>query len=609
MVHYSRRRRIFPPHLLALTLFFIFSSFLGDVFVGANTAHAMDFSTVRQTVISSVCPKVGDPNSNSLLVVLLDRSGSLIATQGPTDPHLYSTSVTKALADLWPGRMAVVPFHLDVTVVPHFGPYTLSDPRQRKELRDQLDQTNSTIGSGTPLEAAMRAGLQLLQGAPSGSRVILITDGAPGNVAPGLSEQQQESDIRGGLIQQYCSEGFPISAFGLTINDPNANQLLDDITTGTGGTYQDVTDVKDLSRVVVQLYSDWQHLNFVEITGQGGNYPENLDSHVNQVTFVTFRSNDGYGVTLDDPNSQPVTGLQTSTDTHYVIDTLNEGVFNPGIYTVHVSDVNGSNDPDAHVYALVNSPLQVKITGPTVQQVYSGNPIEIDTTFLNGNGPLTPGKTATITAYVSLFVNGNQVGKTNTIDLIQQGQSDLFKGQTIAYNQAGQLHIKIVGNYQGDQRSDSADLVLVVPCQWWNVPCQLQNNTQQTEIILGVLGALLLLLIVLLILWLRRRRYIKPFGMLYNTFEKLDLDQEFRRSPVHSNDIANKGTFNFQNADFDLVFKRNGDIYIQTTKRNGSPIIVSSNGQRQPLDGAGARAALSSGSTITIGNQVAATYK
>src|SRR5438876_6619868 len=65
----------------------------------------------------SSCPTVGAITNQSLLVVLLDRSGSLTYQPGATDPDGYSRSVTKALADLWPGTMAVIPFSNNATPV------------------------------------------------------------------------------------------------------------------------------------------------------------------------------------------------------------------------------------------------------------------------------------------------------------------------------------------------------------------------------------------------------------------------------------------------------------------------------------------------------------
>src|SRR5438552_8223295 len=98
------------PLAIILLLFLVFTAMLP-----LDTAHAMSPDMEHYT--QSSCPGVGTVTSQSLLVVLLDRSGSLTFQPGATDPNGYSTSVTKALADLWPGFMAVVPFSNDTTPV------------------------------------------------------------------------------------------------------------------------------------------------------------------------------------------------------------------------------------------------------------------------------------------------------------------------------------------------------------------------------------------------------------------------------------------------------------------------------------------------------------
>src|SRR6266571_4486747 len=107
-------------------IFIIGSGLVGRNFVFPMTvAHAM--AQNRSHTATVACPTPTAPTNQSLLVVLLDRSGSLTEGASPTDPNGYSTSVTKALADLWPGQMAVIPFTGDTTQLPILGPDILSD--------------------------------------------------------------------------------------------------------------------------------------------------------------------------------------------------------------------------------------------------------------------------------------------------------------------------------------------------------------------------------------------------------------------------------------------------------------------------------------------------
>jgi hypothetical protein len=106
--------------------------------------------------------------------VLLDRSGSLVAQPGATDPDLYSASVTKALADVWPGKMAVVAFNTtkasgsEQVQLQTIGPLQLAgDQAQRELLKNQI-QLLPKPGLGTPTGPAMDKALDIIrnEGAP-----------------------------------------------------------------------------------------------------------------------------------------------------------------------------------------------------------------------------------------------------------------------------------------------------------------------------------------------------------------------------------------------------------------------------------------------------------
>src|SRR5439155_12777143 len=174
----SRRSKI---HLLRCVflfsiLFIIGSSILGKGSI-SNVAVAYARASSNGYLPPVTCPSPAAPTSQSILVILLDRSGSLY----DTDPNGYSTSVTKALADLWPGIMIVIPFgdpqlndpHTTVPILPVYKA-TVSDPTQRDTLKENVQAY--PIKGGTPLAPAMRKTLALseLQNPPQGSKAIII---------------------------------------------------------------------------------------------------------------------------------------------------------------------------------------------------------------------------------------------------------------------------------------------------------------------------------------------------------------------------------------------------------------------------------------------------
>lgn len=575
------------PHCLILVTCIVMFGIVPAL--SASAAYARVRSISGHTL--STCPIPATPTDQSQLVVLLDRSGSLIQQPGATDPEGYSTSVTKALADLWPGIMTVIPFGNNAT--PLLGPADLSNPAQKAVLKGEVEQY--PIGGNTPLGPAMHAALKQLQGAAPGSRVILITDGNP--TGQGNSDgAHQEQDIRDNLIGQFCKQGIPISAFGLTI-DPNtldgqdANHLLTDITKGTAAMYTNIRSPQELASTVISLYAEWEHLNFTQETSQNNNFPVSLDSFAKQVDIITFRSDSSDTVTLDGPDDQPVQGVQASIDKHYVIDTLVPGLFVAGTYIVHTSD-----DPNVQVYALVNSPLQIHINAPTSQTAAYGKPIIIRATLLDSNNLLTPIQgQAQLVAHVRLLVDGRQVGQTNDIILEQQGA--FFEGQTLTYNQTGELRIEVEGSYQGVQRTASTSVQLVAPPPLPPAPCKLGAlpcfwRQHQTQIL--ILIPLALFSILLLILWLFWRCQPRPCGYLRSKRdEAIQISLRglprfpanlVRRSIVRSGEIrhhphARKG-FPFGTASFDLVFKHGCKAYIRPAK-NGTVQL----GLRMPVKG------------------------
>lgn len=546
---------------------------------------------VRPFVLSTRCPTSAGPTGSSLLAILLDRSGSLkygTGSEPPTDPQGYSTSVTKALVDLWPGVVAVIPFSGNVT--PVLGPATSSNPAERTNLKSSVE--HYPIGGSTPLAPAMQQTLQLLRNAPSGSRVIVITDGSPAN---------QENDIRSSLIPQFCMQGIPVGVFGLTIatNTPEgqeATHLLSDIARGTGSEYRNIEQSADLGKAVISLYAQWLHLTFIPVNIENGNAPLAIDSFVQQAIFITF-GNDTRNVMLYGPDGQSVKGIQQFSDTHYVIDRLDgAGPTVNGIYTVSMG-----NTAQAQVYVLINSSQRVQFLAPLPGTVaYADRPIAIKAEFFDGDNILTPNQGqghAVLTAYVTFLSNGKQVGPVNTVVLTEQGA--IFSGQTLIYKQVGVVQIEIVGTYQGVTRQAELSIPLVAPlptpthCRGGiSISCLLQQY--HTQAVLLPLLAVILFAALLGLWWCmlpspfgtlrepvsqgygRRRDDKEPLSVRLGTFRTLQ-QRLLHKSVIDSREIERHpdagGRLDFRTAHFAIQY-RGRIAYIRQARGNGSTIKV-----------------------------------
>lgn len=569
------------------------------------------------------CSAAGTVTDQSLLIVLLDRSGSLTYQPGATDPDGYSTSVTRALADLWPGSMAVIPFSNDAT--PVIGPATLSDASQRDSLKQAVE--NYPIGGDTPLAPAMHKALELLKNAPAGSRVVIVTDGEPDPAV--LNGVNQSDDIHHNLIPQFCAQGIPVSAFGLALDlttpaGQAADHLLRDIATGTGATYNNVRNARELAHVVIQLYASWRQLVFVPANNTGGNYMMPIDTYAKKVSFVTFRSNSSYAITLKGPDGQPIPdqALTRSTDRHYEIDNLVVSDVNqPGPYTI-----TAGNDPQAQAYALVETRLHAVLLQPTAQTVaHIGQPIGIQAELQADNTPIIPkANEATMNAQVTLLVNG-QTASTQSVELAQVPNSPVFAGKITLAGPAGDVHMQIEAVYLQipveaseaqvtfplQKAVTTKQVVYSPPAQpgcGIDVSCYWRHNPVAV-LALSSGGLLLLLLLTLLLVGLLRE---SPVGQLIQGKHIEDLSSMsrslsrrlFHKSVVSSRELEDNG-FNFCGADFDLIFRKGTWI----KARSDVPEIIVRHGRTEQVVSKNNQAPLASNDVIAVEQCSQATYK
>lgn len=619
-MHYKnshRRIRAFPGSILTL------AGILLTIVALLFPANALASTSVQYRTTASSCPVAGDVTNQSLLVVLLDRSGSLTYEPGATDPDGYSTSVTKALADLWPGSMTVIPFSNDTT--PVFSA-NLSDPAQREQLKQQIE--SYPIGGDTPLAPAMHKALDLLHNASSGSRVIIVTDGSPDPVV--MNGIDQTVDIRTNLIPQFCRQGIPVNAFGLALDltsqdGQTANKLLQDIATGTGGKYQNVKDSTELAQVVIQLYADWQHLVFQAQAPGKSNYTIPIDTYAKKVTFVTFRANNSSAITLTSPSGQtiPAQVLQRSTDRHYEIDNLVLSTINqPGSYGMAMAD-----DASNQVYTLVETRLHVQLLQPTAQTTaYIGTSLDIQAQLVEDATTVLP-KTneATMNAGVTVLVNGQTVSN-ETVELTQNANSPIFEGHTTLPGPVGQVHIQIVATYlQIPVEASEAQVTIPlvkpavkpkkksipgpppVPGCGTNIACYWQRYA---GFIIGVPLALLLLL--LLLLWNTRPG---PTGTLIQGRDSEELStlrrslfrRLFSKSTLNSHELEQSG-FRFDGASFDLIFSKVG-AHIRATRDEPKVTIKKRMREQLLLSTDKSGVVLDNNDAINVAHCPSATYK
>ena len=575
---------------------------------------------------SNSCPtsQPGKPGSTSLLAVLLDRSGSLIDGPGATDPNDYSTSVTKVLADQWPGKMVVIPFQGDSIPLQQIGPYVMTDPTQRDNLKNQIPEADPH--GDTPLGPALDQALQLLHVAARGSKVVIITDGEPNTISD-PSGSLEAAHIRHDLLKQFCHLGVPISPFGLEIHDPRADALLSDIATGTGGTYTKVQSPEQLAQSVVHMYRDWQNLALSQPPRDvDGSYSVFINDFASYAYIVVFRSNSSFQVYLYDSDGKtPVRGLlPQSIDTHYVIYKLDRSSFSDSPYKVKVMSDKGVLDSAAQVYALADHPLlNVRLISQSPLHAYTQQPLTITAALFKGPNLDVPRSATMMTVDLTFYVNGKPV-QTVTGTLNQQAQ-DVFSFQFPAYSEPGQLRIVIHATYEGIQvDSQTYTLQIVRPpyvCKNGVLRCAWEQNPFLIRGI-GIQLLTLLLLLTGLIIWIRRwRGQPAPYGWLVDERNmhavELGKHRPFFSKALHKSVIDVReieslpealGVFDFAGEPCQFIFKPTG-VYLRRSGKGFSDIKVRSGAKEVTLDDRTPEVELKEGSSIKVGNTVIGTFQ
>lgn len=574
-----------------LGIILIFSSIL----VSALLQSLPAFASMRiLSVAQDNCPAGAKPDSNSILVVLLDRSGSLVAGNEPTDPNGYSGSATKALADLWPGQIAVIPFGNDQE--PIVGPYAHSDIGGITSLKHYIDNNPPSQNADTPLRPAMDKAKTLFSNSiPACSKLVLITDGVPD--APS-SPQQEVNAIKAQEIGWFHDHGLPISVFGLKIDKSTPNgQMADGLLnaietgTGTGPAYDSVQSAENLASEVTSLYAKWRDLSFTPITKDTVNntYPVSIDPFVDQATIISFYEQ-GVQNNPVTKNGQaiPQNSFEQTKDQHYEIDNILDPSHNAGTYII--STVGNAA---ASVYALVDSTLTLSLASlPAV--VTTGQSLPIQAHFLHSGTPIVTGSTSPLSATVTISLNGHPTQST-TVLLYPQRGSDLYTGDYSVPTtgqkpgktavEVGTLSISVNGTamFQGSsaKRGTSATTVQIdVPKAPPPPPYVCKKGVAQCfweqyhTVIIGITPLVLLLLAILIVFLILQsrpplvgtitnipstRRYTPEDISTVSLGKRPFFEKLLHKSVIESDELRRhpdaKGNLDFDIAKFALVAK------------------------------------------------------
>jgi hypothetical protein len=225
-----------------------FSSFV----LALVLAIFLTFPTYALTEVNST--KVNHYN----IILVIDASGSLTQKGTPTDPTGLRYDAMKLFLGLMTNsgnNVGAIVFNDSMLVDTGLNPIDGQASKLRLVKQIQTAGAHGDTDIGTALLKAVNelSGKTKENGLPS--VVLLLTDGntdLPKATSEQLSKSYSNADA---AVQQAASEG--IQVYGIWLNAAKNGNVkeIQDITTGTGGYYQEVKSASDLTAAFAKFYS------------------------------------------------------------------------------------------------------------------------------------------------------------------------------------------------------------------------------------------------------------------------------------------------------------------------------------------------------------------
>jgi len=167
----------------------------------------------------------GKPNSQAYIALVLDTSGSMIEAM----PQMRQAAIQAVQSAPPEAAFTVFQFNTVITEVQDF-------TNDREQLAEKINTINAVLGSGTCLYDAVFHSVQIIQGAPSGRRaVVLLTDGKDELTEGQPCSQHTFSDVI--ALATLQDARVPINTIGLSTGSSSAlnEAQLEEMATITGG--------------------------------------------------------------------------------------------------------------------------------------------------------------------------------------------------------------------------------------------------------------------------------------------------------------------------------------------------------------------------------------
>ena len=192
------------------------------------------------------------------VMLVIDGSGSLTQTSAPTDPTGLRYDSLKLFLGLLTNsgnNVGAIVFNQDLML--NSGLQALTGQTQKLALAQQIEDAG--VGGDTDIGGALLTAVQTLQGktAENGlpSAIVLLSDGNTDLPSATDAEKAQSADDEEKAIQLAAGDNIPVYGIWLNANNSGSADEMQNITSRTGGDYEEVKAASDLTAAFERFYT------------------------------------------------------------------------------------------------------------------------------------------------------------------------------------------------------------------------------------------------------------------------------------------------------------------------------------------------------------------
>ena len=352
------------------------------------------------------------------VMLVIDGSGSLTQTSAPTDPTGLRYDSLKLFLGLLTNsgnNVGAIVFNQDLML--NSGLQALTGQTQKLALAQQIEDAG--VGGDTDIGGALLTAVQTLQGktAENGlpSAIVLLSDGNTDLPSATDAEKAQSADDEEKAIQLAAGDNIPVYGIWLNANNSGSADEMQNITSRTGGDYEEVKAASDLTAAFERFYT------LINNTSELPVGPDTFDASGSaDLTFtvpsfgveevnIIMKSEQVSAIRVTQPDATEMSSGDLAANTISTREYQMLKLVSPqaGTWTLHIEGTPGA---PIDISMLCNSTLSAALSIPNLQDAYKiGATQEFDCTVTDSaKGALTNDDYQKLTATLCLIDSKTQ---------------------------------------------------------------------------------------------------------------------------------------------------------------------------------------------------------